>query len=284
MKKFRNILFLFTLLATAFSCQKHVIEYNNKPLSGEAEFQLHYFVPLTAGSASNILKVEFNGQLYANGTATLTTYNAIPSGSVGRFYTTKVGDNNIKLYMGESLTMVYDQNCNLKSGKQNIFVYDFNKPPIVFDNGYPYETVVSDSTAGISWIKFYNFLYESENVPTTLKIQYQYQYTLDYKLNIKSDWANLGPAVNFGETTGWQAVPVNITERISSGYGRIDYRMHMIDAGGADLGDLQVLNSSGKYVNYSDYWNAYVGRRYHHVMSGMRAAKPTSAVRVFTAL
>jgi len=53
---------------------------------------------------------------------------------------------------------------------------------------------------------------------------------------------------------------------------------------GSDAGDLQIMNSSNNFVNYSDWWTTYVGRRYHYTISGMRAAKPTSAVRVFTAL
>ena len=58
----------------------------------------------------------------------------------------------------------------------------------------------------------------------------------------------------------------------------------MIDAAGNDAGSLVVLNGSNKLVDYSDYWNAYVGRRYHHVLSGIRTQKPTAAVRQFTAL
>lgn len=284
MKNLKNIIFLLTLVIFASSCKKHVIEYESTEISDLAEFQLHYFVPVAAGDTNNIYQVEINDQLYANKTSPLSTYNAIPSGAVGKFFTTKVGENNIKLYKGTTLNLTYNQNVTLTKGKQNVFVYDFNKPPIVFDNGFPYQSPTTDSTSKTGWIKFYNFLYEAVDVPTTMKLQYQWQYTVDIPNNIKSDWLNLGKPVGFGEATGWEPVTINKTVPLSESYARIDYRIRMIDAAGNDAGSLVVLNGSNKLVDYSDYWNAYVGRRYHHVLSGIRTQKPTAAVRQFTAL
>lgn len=284
MKKIRNITFLIALVVAAFSCEKNVIEYDTTDVTGKAEFQLHYVVPVVAGAANNILKVEINGQLYASSSSPLATYNAIPSGSVGRFYTTKVGENNIKLYKGDNLELVYDKNVTLTEGKQNVFVYDFNQPPVVIDNGFPYEAIVTDTTADLQWVKFYNFLFETEGVPTDLKLQYQYQYVVNNETGEKSNWANVGRAVSFGESTGWEVIPVNVTVEISSGTARIDYRISVIDQGGNDLGILQVMNANNVFVNYSDWWTGNVGRRYHHIFAGMRADKPTSAVRQFTAL
>lgn len=284
MKKIRNITFMIALLVTAFSCEKNEVEYDTTDVSGKAEFQLHYVVPVIAGAANNIMKVEINGQLYANSTAPLATYNAIPSGSVGRFYTTKVGENNIKLYKGANLDLVYDKNVTLTEGKQNIFVYDFNQPPVVIDNGFPYEAVVTDTTADLQWVKFYNFLFETDGVPTDLKLQYQYQYVVNNQTQEKSEWLNVGRPVLFGESTGWELIPVNVTVEISSGTARIDYRISVIDQAGNDLGLLKVMNANNAFVNYADWWTGNVGRRYHHIFAGMRAAKPTSAVRQFTAL
>lgn len=284
MKKFQNISFLIVLTAAFFSCEKHTIEYDTVAPTGKAEFQLHYFVPVTASSANNIYQVEINGEVYSSAASPLSTYNAIPSGGVGRFYNTKVGTNNIKLYMGEGLTLVYDQNCELQEGKQNIFVYDFDKPPIVINNGYPYTPEVTEHTGTTAWIKFYNFLFESGNTPTPLKIQYQYQYTTDNATGAKSDWMNVGDPVAFGEATDWVPVHVNKTVEISSGSARLDYRAFVVNPDGS-LGDpLKVMNSGGNMVNYSDWWTAYVGRRYHHILGGMRTAKPVSSVRQFTAL
>lgn len=284
MKHLKKYLFLFAIAATIFSCKKNVVEYNTTPVGELAEFQLHYMVPVNSGSANNIYKVEINGEQYANNTSPLSTYNAIPSGSVGKFFTTKVGVNNIKLYRGPNLDLVYDQNVTLAKGKQNIFVHSFTQPPVVFDAGYPFTSVLTDSTAKVAWVKFYNFLYETEGVPTTLKLQYQRQYVINYDTHQMSDWINIGPPVSFGESTDWQQIDVNKSILNSSGYGRVDYRIRLIDANGADQGSLQVMNSSFNFVDYSDYWNAYIGRRYHHIFAGFRAAKPTSSVRQFTAL
>ncbi|MCO6496587.1 MAG: hypothetical protein J5I50_02880 [Chitinophagaceae bacterium] len=284
MKQLKNIAILLSLAVFAFSCEKHVLKYDAEDATGLAEYQLHYFVPVVAGTANNIYRVEINGEVVANASAPLFTYNAIPSGSVGRFYTVKPGTINIKLYKGTNEDLVYDKNCNVTAGKQNIFVYDFDKEPIVFDNGYPYEPIVTEHTGTTGWVKFYNFLFETGNTPVNFKLQYQYQYTVDNSTGQKSDWLNVGDPVAFGETTGWVPLPVNKTVELSSGSARIDYRAQVINPDGSDGGLLQVGNGSGTLKNYTDWWTLYVGRRFHHVLSGYRDAVPTCAVRQFTAL
>jgi hypothetical protein len=278
MKIVKYISLILAVVLTA-SCEKHEIDYGTAPFDNLAEFQLHYFVPVTAVAANNITKVEINGQLYANTKAPLATYNAIPSGAVGRFYTTTPGNVNIKMYQGTDMgTLVYDQNVTLTAGKQNVFVHDFNQPPVLFDNGYPYQkrqTVTTDSTA---WVKFYNFLYETAGVPTTLRLQYQY---IDYRTGAL---VNIGQPVRFGESTGWQQVTIVKSDLVSQGSQRVDYRIKVVDDAGNIVGDLQIRNSSGNYVNYSDYWTGYIGRWVHHILGGMRAASPACAVRLFYAL
>jgi len=282
--KTNTLLYFLLILLLGVSCKKHEIAYDSAPVpENTAEYQLHYYVPVTSGAANNITRVEVNDKLVANDKMTLATYNAIPSGGVGRFYVSAAGATNIKLYKGDK-QLVYDQNCTLQAGKQNIFVYDFNKPPIVFDNGFPYPKIVTDTTGSTAWIRFYNFLFETSGVPTTLKLQYQYQYTMNIVTKEKSAWINVGKPVAFGESTGWEPVTVIKEVQISSSSARIDYRIRLIDGSGADAGSLQVRNSAGNFVDYADWWNASVGRAYHHVLSGMRATTPVSAVRVFTAL
>ncbi|WP_114792352.1 hypothetical protein U0035_16780 [Niabella yanshanensis] len=292
MKNLTKLIPHLAVILLMASCTKHVIELDSVKLpENMAEFQLHYFVPVTAVAANNITKVEVNDIAIVDSTSTLVTYNAVPSGAVGRFFAAPSGKANIKLYRGASKELVYNQEVNFIAGKQNIFVHDFNKPPVIISNGYPYPkntTVITDTTA---WVKFYNFLYETAGVPTTLKLQYQYQYTYYTKNNniitsIKSDWLNLGKPVAFGEATGWEPVPVikHPDREISAGSERIDYRIKVIGDNNTDLGLLQVRNASGAFVNYADFWNAAIGRVYHHIFSGFRAATPTSAVRTFTAL
>jgi len=293
MKIVKNIAFVFTLFLL-FSCKKHVVEYMTTPIGDVAEFQLHYFVPVTAVDANNIYKIKVNEKEYVNGTTNaqgvftpsilLSTYNAVPSGSVARFYTTEIGQNNIKLFASNSLTQVYDQNVTLSKGKQNVFVYDFTKPPIVFDNGYPYPKNTTEYTDSSAQVKFYNFLYEDATTPTTLKLQYQYQYVKNQTTKEKSDWLNVGKPVGFGETTGWQQVSVIKEVFLSAGSARLDYRIRIIAPDGSDQGSLRIINASNAFVDYSDFWTASIGRAYHHILSGIRTTAPRTAVRQFTAL
>ena len=293
MKNIARLLSLFFILLTlGTACKKHVVEYDSYNLPPDAaEFQLHYFVPVVTGAANNITKVEINNQLYANSTTPLVTYNALPSGGVGRFFTAPSGNTNVKLYRGPDAELVYDQNVTLMSGKQNVFVYDFNEAPVVIDNDYPYNKITTDSTGNFAWIKFYNFLFETPGVKTPYKLQYQYQYNMDpgpatTHTNQKSDWINLGEPVAFGQATGWVQIPVikHADRLVTQGAERIDYRIRIIGDNGQDLGPLQIRNSSGNYIDYSDWWNATIGRRMHHIFAGHRAATPTSSVRQFFAL
>lgn len=284
MKRFKYIFLFLAITLGMASCEKHEIEYMSTPIGeGMAEVQLHYFVPVTAVAGNNIYKMELGGQEYVNnGAAVISAYNATPSGSVGRFYSVKAGETNIKLYKGSKLDLVYDKGTTLGVGKQNVFVYDFNKEPIVFDNGYPYETNTTMDTDSTCWVKFYHFMYEKEGEYCPLKLQYQYQYTISKE--IKSEWINIGEPIGFGETTGWQPIKIKKSIFNSEGYARIDYKIKVQDANGKYTEDLQLWNSNSKYVPYADYWNGYIGRRYHHILKGMRSAKPIASVSQFVAL
>ncbi|MFZ0471085.1 MAG: hypothetical protein WAL94_00590, partial [Bacteroidales bacterium] len=119
--KIIKYLSLVLAVALTVSCEKNVIEYNTTPITDVAEFQLHYFVPVNAVAANNINRVEVNGKMISNIKAPLATYNAIPSGAVGRFYTVNPGNVNLKLYMTAKLdpkgdSLVYDQSLTLATG------------------------------------------------------------------------------------------------------------------------------------------------------------------------
>jgi hypothetical protein len=276
--KISKYLSLVLLVALSVSCEKHEIEYPATPITNMAEFQLHYFNPVTAVASNNITTVLVNGQLYSNTKAPLSTYNAIPSGTVGVFYSVTPGTVNLKLYQGTTgETLVYDQNVTLTAGKQNVFVHDFNLPPVVFDNGHPYSTNVTENTDSVAWVRFNNFLYETAGVTNNLRLQYQY-------IDPAGQLVNIGDPILFGETTGWQPVKVIKTVFNSSGSRIITFRIKVIDGSGAVVGDLQVRNASGVMVNYTATATLFIGRRYHHTLGGFRSAVPISSVRVFTAL
>jgi len=281
--KIMKYISLVLAMALTVSCEKHVIDYDATPIGDVAEFQLHYMNPVAAAAANYITRVDVNGKMVANAKAPLNTYNAIPSGSVGKFYAVNPGNVNLKLYLTAKLdpkgdSLVYDQSVTMQAGKQNVFVHDFTQPMVWFDNGFPYikrETVTTDSTA---WIKFYNFLYETAGVPTTKLIQYQY-------VNTRTNAAvNIGEPIAFGEATDWEqvtvlkAAPLDVSRTIT-------LKMKEVDADGNIIGDLQIMNSSGTYVAYSGTASLTIGRWYHHIMAGFRAVKsPNSSVRIFTAL
>jgi hypothetical protein len=275
---------LVLIIATAFSCTKHEVVYNADTLTGTAEFQLHYYNPVTSATANNITRVEVNGQLYSNYKAPLTTYNAVPGGGIGRFFAVAPGSVNLKLYQGsvDPLTLVYDRNVTMAEGKQNIFVHDFAQDPFVYNNGYPYPRNVTEITDSICWIKFYNILYDTigtPNVPTNLRLQYQY---IDYRTSVP---VNIGPPVAFGETTDWQPVTVVKDNNISAGSRLMTFKIKTVDAGGNIIGDLQIMGTGGTYSAYTSTFTCAIGRRYHQVMSGFRKVKaPNSSVRTFTAL
>jgi len=216
--------------------------------------------------------------LIANALAPLTTYSAIPGGTVGLFYTAEPGSTNLKLYTSTAQTLAYDKNVTLNKGKQNVFVYDFNKEPIVFDNGSPFKSNLTEISDSICYVKFYNFLYEKANIPCTLKLQYQY---VDARTKAA---VNIGSPVAFGETTGWQPVKIVKEIPISAGYAKVYFNIKVVDANGTVTGDLQLWNTNKTYVSYTGFFTEYIGRRYHHIMSGMRSDLPVASVRVFTAL
>jgi hypothetical protein len=279
MKIMKYISLILAVVLTV-SCEKHEIMYDAEPVGDMAEFQLHYYVPVTAVAANNITKVEVNSKLFANNKAPLATYNVIPSGAVGRFYAVNPGPVQIKMYQGTDMaTLVYDKTVTLVSGKQNVVVHDFAQVPKVFNNGFPYEAVLTTLTDSTAWIKFYNFLYESAGVPTTKKLQYQYVNTRTSAL------MNIGTPVGFGESTGWEKIVVVKTDLISQGARTLTFKIKEVDGSGVVIGDLQIMGTTGVYAAYTATSSLTIGRRYHHTMAGFRAvASPNSAVRVFTAL
>lgn len=277
MKRIHKILAFVMMIAALSSCEKKVFEFEAEKISDESpQIKVFYMVPLPTGTTNNINKVEWNGVVIANEFRALSPFNFLPSGTtggvVGKYYALGSTSGNLKLYRGvvTSLTLAYDQNVNLLPGKQSVFVHSFTQPPVIIADPMPLPRVTSEHTGTTAWIRFINMMYESPDVPTDLKLQYQWQYTTDNETGDKSDWFNLGQPVAFGEATGWEPVTVNKTVEISAGTARIDYRIRLIGADGSDQGSLEVRNTAGNLVNYSDWWNAQIGRVYNHVFAGYR--------------
>ncbi len=273
MKILKYLAYSLVLSFMVISCDKHEILYGTRP-ADDAEFQLHYFEPVVNQASNYIDSVFVNGILYSsvNGSGQLLPNNGVPGGSTGRFFSVKSGEVNFKFYRKDKI--VYDQTCTLNKGKQNVVVHDLSKAPIILDNQFPYphsfewqEGVSIYTTDSISTIKFCNFLYEKAGEPYQGKLQYQWQHPRT------KEWHNLGNPVGFGEAT--DRIPITVVKTVynSSGSCRIDYRI--LDENG-DV--LQVMNSKGKMVNYSDYWTGYIGQAKMHFFRGYRTETPVCAV------
>ena len=131
----------------------------------------------------------------------------------------------------------------------------------------PYtELTLTEDSGDFYWVKFTNFMFEEPGQIYEGKVQYQYQYR-DYLDGggARSEWLNVGEPVAFGETTGWVELIVYKQYFNSSGYARADYRI--VDEAGNVI---KRMNAYGNMGNYSDYWTAYIGRRYQHIMHGFR--------------
>jgi hypothetical protein len=301
------------------SCDKTDIDYDAIPASDMALFQIGHYTPVTKAATNNIYKIELNGNLLMNNAAPLLYYNTSPGGGVGRFFTAQPGKVNLKLYQGTSLNLVYDQDVTLIKGKQNVIVHDYNQPPLVlernFDIPYPQDpTKASFDTDTIGHIRFINLMYETDNQPTTLKLQYQYQYILHPLYTIadekagkipdgkkvgdttgdtkKSVWFDLGSPVGFGESTGFQPVPAKKSSYITQGsttsaVARVDYRIIVSAANGGVPGTNVIVNANGDWVlnvngtAYSDFWNNGIGQYITHYFAGFRSKATAAAVYQF---
>jgi hypothetical protein len=260
------------------SCNKHEILYDTTKVADEdAELQIHYVAPINNVASNYIDSVFANGKLIASveGSSQLKPYNGIPSGSAGRFYTIKSGKVELQFY--QSGSVVYDKTLTLSSGKQDIFVYDLAKDPLIMKNGYPYKdnsasqtTVGTFGTDSLTYIRFYNFLFEDVNTPYPGKLKYQ------YKNPRTKEWEDVGDYVGFGEVTA--VTPLLVIKDVynSSGYCYEYYRI--LDEDGNIL---RVWSSGSRYKNYSDYWRAYIGRVCSHIYCGTRTESPKQGVKLW---
>ena len=279
MKILKYLTYSLALLAMLASCEKHEIEYPTVP-APEAEFQLHYFEPVKDAAANYIDSVFINDKLIANadGGAQLKVNNGLPG--YAKFYGAEPGVNNIKLYRKGEL--IYNEDMTLAKGKQNVIIHDMNALPVVISNQFPYQHSSAGATASnwdtdsLATVMFINMLYEDGVKPYEGKLQYQWQHFRT------KEWMNIGEPVAFGEATARTEVLVVKETFISQGARRIDYRI--LDEDGNVL---QIGNSSGKMSNYSDWWNATIGRAYMHFFRGNRLGGsygPTCGVSVWTSL
>ena len=275
MKKLSFIIAVLTVFALV-SCEKHEILYDTHELENQsAEFQLHYFEPITNASANYIDSVFVNGVLYSsvNGSGQLATYNGVPGGATGRFFA--VAPGSVKFTFWRKGQVIYDNVATLQKGKQNVFVTDLNEPPFVIVNDYPYkDKIIRDkptnatyNTDSIATGKIVNVLFESPGVPCQTKIQCQWRND-EKDANGDYVWHDMGGPIGFGEATPLCGFIVHKTAFNSSGYQTLYWRFLKEDGS-----TFTYTNSSGREVAFTDYWSTYIGRSYLYMLGGNRGQK-----------
>ena len=282
--------------------------------------QIHYCQPINTSSSDNYVDfVYINGVLHSStdGSGSLAPLNGVPGGGIGKFFALKPGTMQLtfKRYKSRKLEdgttvkdtiTIYDKPVEVKSGKQNVYVYDLTKDAIVLDNEYPYfettrrmETLGTDSVASVRLVNFLfeRVEYDEEGNPTYIpyegKLQYQWrQYNTKDTLGYDEEgnpiteyqWKNLGEPVGFGECTKRCLVFVDKINGISasgnnaSGYQAIYYRL--LDENGEVLQGYW-SSSTSKLSNYSDYWTAYIGRSYNHQLFGVRTSNKNNTTETY---
>ena len=265
------------------SCDNKDIDFNEDPVTDQAQIQVAYMCPKKAETANYIYTVVINGVEYCNnGSSFLATYNYVPSGAVGLFYTVKPGDVNIR-FLNKKGEEVYNTNINVASGsKQMVVVYDFAQAPAIVPFMEPLKFPGVAETGNKCSVRLYNFLFESEGVPMTDKIQLGLQNTET------KEYAPVGEPIAFGQAT--EFIPVDIDKEKgsgfnTSGYQRRDICIYRIGADGENKGVIQYTKSTGATAGFTDYWNWYIGRGYLEFMRGVLDSKTfVVAMTQFTAL
>lgn len=268
MKKIlKSLAFLLTVVFTLSACEKHEIIYNADEINGNevAEFQLLNFIPsaTTAGTLFNAVVLNDTDTI-ATANYPLKNYNGIPFGSTTRFFTRKPGTYTIKCFKSAgSTTPDYEGSFTLTAGKQEVYLHSWTADPLILDANYPYGNGINSITGTASdttlHLNFVNMWYESEGVPCSSRVQYQYRFR-SYS-NGYTEWQDIGDAVGFGEQTGFQSIPIpnkgigyygGPGSSITSGYITVYTRSVRIDTGLV----LPLKNDSwsslgfGRYVNH----------------------------------
>ncbi|MDR1348918.1 MAG: hypothetical protein LBJ63_10945 [Prevotellaceae bacterium] len=278
---------LFITFITA-SCKKHDMEFSGQVLIDEktqSAFIIHHFVPMIDNDTNYIRMVELNGEIIYR--SDIVTFNAAPSGAAGRFFLAPKGKSNLKMYLGKGsapdidYTLVCDKDITLEAGQYyNVFVHDFDAELVVINCNYPFvDTPDLSLRDSCTYVKFYNFMYDSIGKPTTLRLQYKHQNHFN-----TNEWINIGSPLFFGESTGWEALKMQRLAGLNSGARTVYYRIYVVDENGNEIGRLQRMNSSGNYVDHTYNATGTIGRRVHHIFGGYRNDKTIRAdVRLFYA-
>ncbi len=269
--KFLKYISICLLAVIAASCSKEDIKYPIEDVDpSQAQIQVAYMCPKASIAANYIYTVVINGQKYSNnGSSFLVTYNYVPSGGVGLFYVVKAGEVSIQ-FLDKDNKEVYNQKVTVAEGsRQMVVVYDFAKAPAVVPTKDPLKFPGVSATGDKCSVRLYNFLFESEGVPMTDKIQ------LGIQNAETNDYEPVGTPIAFGEATDF--IPVDIDKEGPGGSGfntsgnqKRYLSLYRIDGQtGENKGQIQYTNSNGSVVPYTGSKTWYIGRGYLEFMRGV---------------
>ena len=277
MKIFKYILIAVAVFGMT-SCSKYKTNWliDRYLDEGDAQFQLFKVVPQTATTANyNYMFMLNNDTIVNNAASLITTYNAIPSGAANIYYTYKTGTLNIKAYASSANTLVYDKSCTLKSGKQTIWIYDYNEDPIVIaETDAPANLSTDNDTISGVAKQYYNFIFDNGK-PCDFKIQL-YEMPTELTGSDKTKYVKVGEPIGFGESTGWFVSYVKKTSYNASGSATRYMSFKKVVNGVEEDDFMTYTNSSGKTTSFNDYWTEYQGRAVRRIARGDVSSKTTT--------
>lgn len=263
---------LLVPLALMFaSCDEHELGYadSDEVTSNDAMYQITYVRPVAVNAANALDSLFMNGKKICGvgGSGYLAVNGTLPGPA--RYFTVKAGTNHLVAYNKGNI--VYEQDVELSTKRQRIFIYDLTKAPIIHEEtAYPYKPLHADGakadaetydTDSLIRVRLFNFFFEDANTPYPNKVQYQWSNNSDGKYII-GDWHNVGEPIGFGEATEYAEVVIHKSVYNSSGYQTIRYRC--VDAAGNTIS------------RTTDYWSGYIGRWVTHTLRGCRTGSPSA--------
>lgn len=269
--KYIKYITLLLVIGIFAACSDKEVTYPMEPVdeSQKTFVQINYNVPLTNVVANRIYKIQLNDQVYENrGAALMNPYGQYPGTS--HFFMVDAGEIHVKLIDNKD-NVIYESSVQLNAGRyNNLFIFDFNKEPIVIDRTTIPTFAGADSTITKCNLKFYNFLYETNGVPSTDKIQVVLKNTATGEYD-----QPIGQPIGFGECSDWMNIELKWDRtKIISGEERKDLVLAVYDGQtGEYKGTMQYTKSNGSEAQFTDYWTMGAGRSSKWVLHGVRTNK-----------
>ncbi len=273
--KYLKYITMVLLVAVFAACGDKEVTYMTEPVdeATTAYVQVYWEVPLANVVANRVYKIQLNDVVYQNnGAAMMNPFGNYPSASY--YYTVPAGEVKIVLYDNKD-KVLYESTINVVAGQRNnIYVYQLDKAPLVVHRGDIPVFAGSDSTVRKANLRFVNLMFEQSGMPTADKLQVYMQNSETKEYDIP-----MGSPVGFGEVSEWMVVPLvwNFSDIVAGSQSKY-YKIKVFGADGTDKGFLQYINAKGKETEFSENTTMYAGRSSKWVLHGIRTSKASGEV------